>query len=421
MTSYDVIIIGAGPAGLFTAIHCADRNNRVLLLEKNSSAGEKLLLSGSGKCNITHGGSVEDFLNRYGDHGRFMKPALYTFSNEDLLEYFSSRGLRCILNDEGKYFPESLKGRDVLAILLNQYEYSGGELNYNEIVKDIRFDQNSQFKIYTHSTEYSSKILAIAAGGKSYPQTGSTGDGYLFARQLGHTTTDIAPALTPLHIKNYPFKDLSGMSFTNRWISLRKNGKTVRTCCGDIVFTHTGISGPGILNLSRYVLPGDVIEIAFITLSDERIFKEEFMENLENQGKLMIKTILHRYALPKQFISSILTISNISGETQASQVRGTERNRIITLLCAFPMTVEKSGDFAVAMTTRGGVSLDEVNSKTMESRLIPDLYFAGEVLDIDGDTGGYNLQAAFSTGFLAAQSINKKLGRIHHGKKISDR
>ncbi len=411
MVRYDVIVIGAGPAGLFAAINCATQGKRILILEKNNGAGKKLLLSGAGQCNITHAGDMKNFLSYYGENHRFLRHPLFRFTNEDILDFFKERGLEFITQESGKVFPRSLRSIDILNILLEECKKKGIEIKYNYEVEDIQYsEENRKFNVKNvNGNGLSSDFLIIATGGMSYTNTGSTGDGYVFGKNLGHSIIKPLPALTPLYIKDYPFKDLSGISFENVPITLWRGNKKFKDTRGDILFTHKSISGPGILNFSRYVLPGDKIRINFIKEDNLEGFEKEFVEKLSIRGKHMIKTILKDYDLPKRFIDKLLELANIEEKVIGAQLSKKKRNELIKMLIAFPMEVEKLGDFHLAMVTRGGIKLKEINPKTMESRIIEGLYFVGEVLDIDGDTGGYNIQAAFSTGYAAGDAISKKL------------
>ncbi|WP_432662873.1 NAD(P)/FAD-dependent oxidoreductase [Wukongibacter baidiensis] len=410
MKNYDVIVVGAGPAGLFAAINSGGENRRVLVLERNASAGKKLLISGAGQCNLTHEGNIKDFLNFYGDNGRFVKHSLFKFTNEDLMNFFRQRGLNFISNENGKIFPETLKASDVLNVLLDECKKRNVDKKYNQRVTDVDYDkEKSTFDIKTEKQQYSARYLVVSTGGKSYVNTGSTGDGYNFARKLGHVIEKPRPCLTPLYIKDYGFTDLSGTSFENIPISLWRNNKKIKNCLGDVLLTHRNISGPGILNFSRYVLPGDIIKINFIGAESEEGFRSDFIERISSNGKLLVKTILREYPLSKRFIDKLIAIADIPEELKCAELNKKMRNRLIEMLIGFPMEVERLGDYHIAMATKGGVSLKDVSPKTMESRIVKGLYFVGEVLDIDGDTGGYNIQAAFSMGKLAAESITNKM------------
>jgi len=406
MEKHDVVIIGAGPAGLFCAIHAALPGHRVLLLEKNPNPGAKLLLSGSGQCNITHGGEIRDFLSHYGDHGKQVRPALFGFTNRDLREFFRKRGLSLVMDENCKVFPKTLRSADVLALLLKECKERGVDLHCSEPATGARRTAEG-FEITTPKTTYLSPSLVIATGGVSYPKTGSTGDGYRISEYLGQPLTETAPALTPLLIRDYPFAALSGISFECMHFSIWRAGKKLADRTGDILFTHLGLSGPGILDASRYIRPDDVIKLSFVGNLKREEFVADFTQRMEENRSWQIGTILAAYPIPERLNRKLLNVSGIPHDLTCNHFSAEQRSCLITNCTQFPLTVEAPGGFSVAMVTRGGVALDGVNLKTMESKIIPRLYFAGEVLDIDGDTGGYNLQAAFSTGFLAGHDIRK--------------
>jgi predicted Rossmann fold flavoprotein len=407
MKNNDVVIIGAGPAGLFCAIQAALPGHRVLLLEKNPDPGAKLLLSGSGQCNITHDGEIRDFLSHYGDHGKQVRPALFEFTNEDLREFFRKRGLAMITDENGKVFPETRRSADVLALLLEECKAQGVDLRCSEPATGARLTADG-FEITTRETTYLSPILVLATGGASYPRTGSTGDGYRISESLGQPLTETAPALTPLLVRDYPFAALSGISFERMHFSVWRKGKKLIDRTGDILFTHLGLSGPGILDASRYIRPDDVVKLSFVGNLKQEEFVADLAKRIEENRSWQISTILAAYPIPERLNRKLLNLSGIPDDLRCNHFSAEQRSRLITNCTQFPLTIEAPGGFSVAMVTRGGVALDGVNLKTMESKIIPNLYFAGEVLDIDGDSGGYNLQAAFSTGFLAGHSIRKK-------------
>lgn len=408
MEQHDVIVIGGGPAGLFGAIASQDSSGsrKVLLLEKNPKPGRKLCISGAGQCNFTHGGDIKDFFFHYGENGRFLKRALYNFSNRDLIEFFKARGLDSVETPEGKVFPITMEAEDVLDLLLKECRKKGINIMCKQKVEAIEKDSDS-FRVYTADREYRGKYVLIATGGMSYPSTGSTGDGYGLAKNLGHSISEPMPALTPLYIEDHPFEELSGVSFQDINISLWRGGKKIKDWQGDVLITHRGLSGPGILNYSRYVLPGDIIKLNFVSIKDEEEFHRQFISLLQKHGKSLVKNALKNIPVPERLIRKLMELSEISEKQRCADLDREKRKRIAGLLYGFPLKVEKLGDFNLAMVTRGGVSLKEVDPKTMESRIVPGLFFAGEVLDIDGDTGGYNIQAACSTGWLAGSSIAK--------------
>ncbi|MBP1926427.1 putative Rossmann fold flavoprotein [Sedimentibacter acidaminivorans] len=405
LKKYDVIIIGAGPAGLFTAMSINNKN--VLVLEKNCEPGRKILISGAGQCNYTNSCDIENFINKYGDNGRFLKPALYNFSNRDTIDFFKTEGIDSIVREDKKVFPSSLKSRDILNVLLNKCKRKSVEIRYDASVNDIQYDKTSRcFVIKAKDHQFVSTILVIATGGKSYISTGSTGDGYIFAKNLGHKIVDTAPALAPVYVENYEFSELSGISFQNISITLWRDNKKINQFLGDLLFTHKNLSGPVIINNSRYILKGDILKINFTQYINNDEFRMNFEQKVFSSGKCNLKTLIRELNMPKRFVDKIMELGNVSDDKICSELDKKSRKKIIELLSNYSMVVQSIGDFNVAMVTRGGVSTSEISSKTMESKIIDNLYFVGEVLDIDGDTGGYNIQAAFSTGKLAGDSIN---------------
>ena len=400
---YDLIIVGAGPSGLFCAINSSHKDKNILVLEKKKSPGRKLLVSGSGHCNITHDGDIRSFLGHYGDHGRFLRPALLGFTNQDLVSFFENKGLGTILAEGGKIFPESLRSKDVLDVLVRECDAKDVHIRHDQNVKSIIRSKDG-FEVVTEDYAYRSQLLVIATGGRSYPATGSDGAGYGFAKSLGHNITDIGPALTPVRIKDYPFLELAGISFPKMEISLYR-GKKIKEYRGDVLFTHQGLSGPGILDLSRHIKAKDTLKLSFVQVKSRAELEEWLLDKVKVDGARGIKSIIADLSLPNRVTTKIIELSGILPGMKCAHLTRDMRGNLLDNLTGFPMTVEAVEGFNVAMATRGGVDLKEVNSKTMGSRLVDGLYLAGEVLDIDGDTGGYNLQAAFSTGMLAAKSI----------------
>lgn len=403
MIPYDLIVAGAGPAGLFAALRAAAKGRRVLVLEKQAQPGRKLLLSGSGQCNFTHAGPIKDFLSAYGDHGRWLKPALFHFTNQDAIAFFRSLGVdSMVVAGTGKVFPKSRKARDILQALLTACREQQVEIRFQQGVTRITRsgDRERGFLVDTASGACAAQRVVIATGGKSYPSTGSTGDGYGLARSLGHTITSLQPGLTPFYIRDFPLAALTGTSFKNLQISLWRADRKIKTRTGDLLLTHQGISGPAVHNLARYAAPGDRVTLALVRADHPEQFRQQALAELEQAGKLPVRTWMKRFALTQALALKILALAQVRPATAAGQLSRDQRQTLLRYLLEFPLTIQSLGDFNVAMVTCGGVSLEEVNPKTMESRLVPGLYFAGEVLDIDGDSGGYDLQAAWSTGAL---------------------
>lgn len=408
MNQYAVIVIGGGPAGLFCSLLLGKGGCKTLLLEKMPTCGRKLLLSGSGQCNLTHTGPISEFISHYGDHGRFIRPALMHFSNVKLISFFQDRGVPFRDDGNGKYFPESGKARDILNVLLKEANEAGVIIHTSEPVHTISHDI-SGFTVTTRTDTYHSTGVVLATGGYTYPVTGSTGDGYTLAQALGHTIAEPGPALTPIHTPNFPFRDLSGISFSQVPLTLYREKKKVHEARGDLLITHTGFSGPGILDMSRYFRAGDELRVSFIQYTNINSAREGLISRFSSGGVKQVKTILTSLPLPDRFVRLIMELAEVPPDMTCAQFPKEIRNRLIPMLLEYPVQEMKPGGENEAMVSRGGVSLDEVRKESMESRILPGLYCIGEVLDIDGDCGGYNLQAAFSTGALATDTLLKKL------------
>jgi len=405
----DLVIAGAGPAGLFAAIQAAENNEnkKIIILEKNSTAGKKLLISGSGQCNLTHSGDIGDFFDHYGENYNFLMGPLYSFDNQQLMLFFKDRGIEFRKARGGKIFPESNKALDILNALLKEAKNRGIKIIYNTEVEDVNYE-NELFEIKSSSQIYQSKYFLLAAGGKSFPKTGSTGDGFKIARNLGHNIIEPQPALAPVIIKDYQFKMLSGISLRNKTISLWRNGVLLKNWNDDLLLTHRGLSGPGIINYSHYMTKGDIIKIKLLKYSREEL-ENNLLKKIEREGKLNLLNLLIKYPLAQRLIEKILEIANIDGSQNAAHLTKQERKKIIEIFSSLEFEIKSLADFTQSMVTKGGIELSEINPQTMESKIIENFFAAGEVLDIDGDTGGYNLQAAFSTAFAAGNELNKRL------------
>ncbi len=380
------------------------------MIEKKHAAGRKLLLTGSGSCNITHSGPIKNFESSYGPNGRFMRHALAGFSNTDMVSFLSGNGINTIETDNGKIFPETMQAKDILNLLIELCNKHDVTIVYDSPVSEMECTEN-KFRVRAENLIFESAFCVIASGGASYPVTGSSGDGYRLAELLGHTIIPPKPALTPVTALTpgtaFP-PELSGLTVKNSTVSVIRAGKQVVSRRGDLLLTHTGLSGPAILDLSRNISPGDTIVLSFTSHTREYI-EEEFILLSRKEGRRSIKNLLHSFDIPERLVLLILEKSGIPRDKKSSEISRYERKRLLEKITAYPVTVAQTGGFNIAMATAGGVSTGEINPRTMESTLVPGLFFAGEVMDIDGDTGGYNLQAAFSTGKLAADTISKRL------------
>jgi predicted Rossmann fold flavoprotein len=389
----DVLIIGAGPAGLAAGIAWAKTNRSVCILERNSNAGKKLLLSGSGQCNVTHRGTAEEFLQHYGSSakGNFVKPCYLAFDNAALKQFFAERGVPLLEREDGKVFPKSLNAEDLLNVLLKEFKKSGGTLQTETLVRHVRKTPDG-FEAETDGGRFRSQKLVIAAGGQSYPATGSQGDGFRFAAALGHRIVPPKPALSPVMVQNYPFGNCAGISLSGVPVHLFRSGSPVKKSCGDVLFTHRGLSGPVILDMSRSIEPGDILSVQMAS-------PDKLPETLFT-GRKTLKNVLLCSGLPEKLLLQLLDILRIPPELPAAETNREIRRKIIQHLTAFPFTAVRTGDWNQAMATSGGVALGEVHRQTMASRLVSGLYFCGEVLDVDGGTGGYNIHFALSSGMI---------------------
>ncbi len=415
---YDVIIVGAGAAGLFTGANYSSAV-KGLILEKTKTPGNKLLLSGAGQCNLTYGGSIKDFVSHYGENGRKIRYILYKFNNKSLKDYFEKLGIALTEREDGKVFPASLKSKDIVNALVQKCYDNGFQFNYNSPVDVISYndDENSRgFKTYTVTCPngtYKTRKLIIACGGCSYPATGSDGSIFNVLKNLNLEIISPKPALVPIHVHSYPYESLSGISFPDAKISIysldkiagteRKFEKNITAeIQGDLLLTHRNFSGPAIINISRYASIGNQLQINYYTSKDAKTILTGFKNRMPgNQQQLL--TFLYEYlGLPKRFLEIICQRAKVDPTQKISQISDRHLKAIINLLTADSYKISGLGGYNLAMVTAGGVALSGVNPKTLESEKYPGLFFAGEVLNVDGDTGGYNLQFAFSSAYICA-------------------
>ena len=394
-----VIIVGGGPAGIMAALSAA-KNNEVILIEKNKEIGMKLRLTGGGRCNITNNRDIEEFFDKIVNNNKFLYSALYTFSNYSLLEYLSSKGLEYKVELDEKVYTKSDKADEVIDLLKNDLRNNDVNIKYNTTITDLIIEDNV---IKGVITSYGEKILGdkiiITTGGKSFPNTGSDGTMYSVLEKYGHTITPIYAALIPLVIKEEFVKKLQGVSMKDVVVSAKIKKKKIEKS-GDMLFTHFGISGPAVLKLSSYVnkaLTEGEVEITLDFLKDKS--KEEISKIMRsNTNKTVFNNL--KGVLPQNFLKVVFEILGLS-EIKASDLKKEDENKVIEYMKEMKLTARETLTIKAAQVTSGGVKVKEINASTMESKLIKNLYFAGEVIDVDAETGGYNLQIAFSTGYLA--------------------
>jgi predicted Rossmann fold flavoprotein len=414
------VIVGGGPAGLFLAARLAALNATAglpapILLEKGPRPGRKLLASGSGRCNISHAGKPEDFLDRYGGKGRFLKKALYGFTNAELAAWLAQRGLSLEAEEGGKLFPASRRALDVLELLLAECASQGVVPRLGARVASVE-RMSGGFELRAEvagegATILRAPLVAIATGGTSYPATGSAGEGYALAESLGHRIAPPRPALAPVIARGFALGSLAGVSFSGLPFAIRRGGRIAARASGDVLITHVGLSGPGILDASRGIEAGDLLELDFSLIGPEA-FRAAFMACASGSPRGLVRNALSEAGLPRRMAELFCSIAGLGAEAACADLGRAPREGLLRLATACPVEVDRLGGFDEAMATAGGVELSEVSPSTMESRIAPGLYFAGEVLDYDGDTGGFNLQAAFSTADLAARSISRAMAGL---------
>ncbi len=415
---YDVIIIGAGAAGLFAgaSFPCGVKG---LILEKQKTPGKKLLMSGAGQCNVTHGGNIKEFISHYGTNGPSIRSILYQFNNQSLTRFFESNGLPLFQRDDGKVFPQSLNANDVLKLLVNQSKSNGFQLNLCSPVDQIQKEPDSNFfHVHSNGIAYQTKNIIVATGGCSYPTTGSDGSFYAVLKKAGIEHTNLKPALVPIYVANYPFTSISGIALPMTEITIQTGQKVVKSIKDALLFTHGSFSGPAILTASRYVTHNNTLSINYCSAyPNDQLFQE--LPQLLSSSKKQFITVIWDYfnhttsagtgELPKRFLSLQAQRCFIDSTEKASKIPASAVKKYISSLTQDHFIIEKTGGFQAAMVTSGGIPLTAIQGKTMESSQYSGLYFAGEVLDVDGDTGGYNLQFAFSSAYAAAKQISLTL------------
>ena len=407
--THDLIIIGAGAAGLFAAANVPPDWN-TLVLEKTASPGQKLLLTGSGQCNLTNDKAVQNFLTHYGKNGKSLRQILFPFSNLALMAYFERHGLPLETRPDGKVFPTSSKSQDVLNLLLREAKTRGVTIRYHTPVTDLRPQSGtdgSLFVLTSPAGQFSAKNVLVTTGGASYPQTGSDGTFFACLERLGIPLVPLRPALTPLFVQNYPYGALSGISFPSAAVSIspRAGGRPFRVE-GDLLLTHRGFSGPAILASSRYVTQGDKLEIHYLPTETPDALRRTLLDTATGDARQIVTLLESVTSLPHRFLEHICRRAGLETHAKASRLTGQDMTALSALLTADTYEISGTGGFSTAMATAGGVALDEIHLQSLESKKHPGLYFAGEVLDVDGDTGGYNLQFAFSSAKRSIEAMH---------------
>lgn len=407
-----VVVIGGGAAGLMAAVIAGREGAKVTLLEKMNYVGKKMGITGKGRCNITNACDMSDFIKNTPGNGKFLYGAYERFTNEDLLQLLHDAGLETKVERGGRVFPASDSALDVRNTFMKLMKHYGVDVHFEEPVKKLLVDDGVVTGVVTDRETYHADAVVIATGGKSYPATGSTGDGYILAAQVGHTITDIRPSLVPIVTEESWVKDLMGLSLRNVELSVVAKNKVQAKMFGEMMFTHFGITGPIVLSLSHTV--GKLMRkknIGTIGLDinlKPALSSETLDKRLQKDFDLYSKKQLingMKDLLPSRLIPLIIELAGIDPQKPINQISKEERQQIGYMLQHMPLTVKGLRPVEEAIVTAGGISLKEFNPKTMESKLVKGLYGAGEVLDIDAFTGGYNLQAAFSTGYVAAMHI----------------
>lgn len=404
-----MIVVGAGPAGLLAAGRAAERGCKVLILEKMKKPGRKLLLTGKGRCNITNNLPANEFITHVYPNGRFLRTAFSQYYSNDILDLLNKYGVPATLERGGRYFPTSNKSVDVLRAFLKWNEDLGVTIIPANRVEKLIIENGAIQGIQANGSTFLCKNIILATGGKSYPATGSNGDGYELAKQLGHTIEKPRPALVPLETKGNAAKKLQGLTLKNVKATVWSNGKKIGEDFGEMLFTHFGLSGPIILTLSRIAV-GELhannsveISIDLKPALDEQKLDNRLIRDLNENGKKMLGNLFRSW-LPASMIPVFLESLDLDPEKEAHQVSSKERKSIRHLLKNFKFEVNNHRSFKEAIVTSGGVITKEISPKTMESKLVSGLFFAGEMIDLDAETGGFNLQIAYSSGWLAGNS-----------------
>lgn len=416
-----VAVIGGGPAGLLAAGTAAAGGASVLLFEKNSHCGRKLLITGAGRCNITSSAPFDQFLDQFPENKKFLFPAFKQFFVDELKAFCGQYHLSLVLDDNGKYFPETQQAQSVLDVLLSYCQENRVAFHCSEPVRKISDDENG-WTIHTAQGTYMTNAVIIATGGLSYPRTGSDGDGYRMAKNLSHMIVPTRPALVALEISSPDCTPLSGISLKDVPVELWEkidsaSSRKIAVQRGDLLFTHFGVSGPPVLFLSRWLpedftateFPGYVLIVDLVPASSLHELENKLLAIFASTPNRQLKNVLgQNLEIPHAVAAMVVTQCGFKEDILCQEITKVNRKVLLTTLKSFSFSIAGTRGYKEAMVTAGGVSTHEINPRTMESKLHPGLFFAGEIIDIDGYTGGYNLQAAFSTGYLAGKTAAER-------------
>ena len=412
---YDVIVIGGGPSGLMASIAAASNNQKVLLIEKGKKLGKKLVISGGGRCNVTNRLPLDEIVKNIPGNGRFLHSPFSVFNNEDIIRFFEGLGVALKEEDHGRMFPVSNRAQDVADAMFREMDRLNVTVLLNSPVKKLLMTDDKVAGVRLHSgEEYTAKAVVVAVGGKAVPQTGSTGDGYPWAEKAGHTVTDLYPTEVPLLSKE-PFivsRELQGLALRDAAVSvLNKKGKPLVTHQMDMLFTHFGLSGPAILRCSQFVVKemkkngGQPVDIRINSLPDENAESafQLLFKMMKDEPKKSVKNVWKSLA-QERWLLFLLERSGIDPSVTGAELASDKVRALAAQLTSFTMTVNGTQSIEKAFVTGGGVSIKEIEPKTMASKKKPGLYFCGEILDIHGYTGGYNITSALVTGNVAGRS-----------------
>lgn len=404
-----VLVIGGGAAGMFAALFAAYNGNEVHLFEKNEKLGKKLFITGKGRCNITNAGDMDMLFASVVTNSKFLYSSFYGYTNQDVIDFFQRIGVRTKIERGNRVFPESDHSSDVIAGLTRELQQQGVHIHLHTEVKKVVGDDRFQYIELQNGQKIFGDNCIVATGGFSYQTTGSTGDGYRFAKECGHQVTDIRPSLVPLEVKEWYAKELQGLSLRNVTATVFDDKKKVYEDFGEMLFTHYGVSGPLILSASSYIcdcvrekelkLVIDLKPALSFEQLDQRVLRD-FGDNMNKQFKNAIGKLF-----PTKMVPIMLELSRIDPDKKVNLISKEERQNFVRLIKNFPMTITGLRDFNEAIITKGGVNVKEINPTTMESKKVSGIYFVGEVLDVDALTGGFNLQIAWSTAYAAGSSI----------------